>query len=232
MFPGDPLKKDRKEDALLAMAWRSFLDDPEHDIAWIPRLPMVKAAYQVMRAVQEFTLQEGIQDEAPGWVVSGASKRGWTAFLAGAVNCKTCAAKIAGIAPIVPIVPDILADVHRQWQSYNGFTFAFQDYTDQNLTTELDNEVMAQMFKIADPINYVEQLSTIPKYVVVSSNDEFMSMDWTNLYWDKLKGEKHLIIVPNSEHSMATGIYQSLSAMGTFVRSLAAGKTSRPTFDY
>ena len=91
---------------------------------------------------------------------------------------------------------------------------------------------MTEMFKIADPINYIEQLSTIPKYVVVSSNDEFMSMDWTNLYWDKLEGEKHLIIVPNSEHSMATGIYQSLSSMGTFVRSLAAGKTSRPTFDY
>jgi len=51
VFPGDPLKKERKEDAILAMAWRSFIDDPEHDISWIPRLPMVKAAFQVMRAV-------------------------------------------------------------------------------------------------------------------------------------------------------------------------------------
>ena len=56
VFPGDPLKKQRNEDAILAMAWRSFIDDPEHDISWIPRLPMVKAAFQVMRAVQEFSI--------------------------------------------------------------------------------------------------------------------------------------------------------------------------------
>jgi PhoPQ-activated pathogenicity-related protein len=113
-----------------------------------------------------------------------------------------------------------------------GLTFAFVDYTDANLTTELDLPEMTTLFSIADPINYIEQLATIPKYIVVSSSDEFMSMDWTNLYYDKLQGEKHLIIMPNAEHSMATGIYQSLSAMGTFVRSIAAGKSSRPTFTY
>ena len=66
-----------------------------------------------MRAVQEFTVQQKYLDEAPGWVVSGASKRGWTSFLSGAVKCDTCAAKIVAIAPLVPIVPDILEDVHR-----------------------------------------------------------------------------------------------------------------------
>jgi len=89
-------------------------------------------------------------------MVSGASKRGWTAFLSGAVNCTTCPAKIIAIAPLVPIVPDIVADVHRQWQSMNGFTFAFEDYTAENLTTEIDGEVMAEMWKIADPINYID----------------------------------------------------------------------------
>jgi PhoPQ-activated pathogenicity-related protein len=114
----------------------------------------------------------------------------------------------------------------------NGFTFAFEDYTDENLTTEIDGKDMAELWKIADPINYIDQLATIPKYVVVSSNDEFMSMDWTNIWWDKMKGEKHLLIKPNSEHSLATAIYQVLSSMGTFVRSIAAGKTERPTFTH
>lgn len=68
--------------------------------------------------------------------------------------------------------------------------------------------------------------------MVVSSNDEFMSMDWTNIYWDKLKGEKHLLIKPNSEHSLATAIYQVLSSMGTFVRSISSGKTLRPSFEH
>ena len=45
MYPGDPQKKNRNEDAILAWAWRSFIDDPEHDPEWIPRLPMVKAGF-------------------------------------------------------------------------------------------------------------------------------------------------------------------------------------------
>lgn len=107
---------------------------------------MVKAAFQVMRAVQEFAVKEGILEEAPGWIVSGASKRGWTAFLSGAVDCETCAAKIIAIAPLVPIIPDILADTHRQWMSYNGFTFAFKDYLDANLVQDLDGPEMAALF--------------------------------------------------------------------------------------
>jgi len=38
----------------------------------------------------------------------------------------------------------------------NGFTFAFEDYTAENLTTEIDGEVMAEMWKIADSINYID----------------------------------------------------------------------------
>jgi len=67
---------------------------------------------------------------------------------------------------------------------------------------------------------------------VASSNDEFMSMDWSNIWYDKMKGEKHLYIIPNTEHILYTGIYSALSVMGTFVRSLLAGIKERPTIDY
>ena len=43
---------------------------------------------------------------------------------------------------------------------------------------------MAEIFRVEDPINYFDLLTDIPKYIVVSSNDEFMSMDWTNIYYD------------------------------------------------
>jgi len=41
------------------------------------------------------------------------------------------------------------------------------------------------------------------------------------------------LIVPNAEHSMATGLYTVLSTMGTFIRSIAAGHTAeqRPTYE-
>ena len=45
-------------------------------------------------------------------------------------------------------------------------------------------------------------------------------------------GEKHLLIAPNSEHSLATGIPEVLDCLGTTIRSIAAGNTNRPNFDY
>ena len=45
VFPTDPEQKQRTEDAILAWAWKEFLDDPKHDPEWLARLPMVKAAF-------------------------------------------------------------------------------------------------------------------------------------------------------------------------------------------
>jgi len=232
VFPGDPLKLNRSEDGILAQAWREYIDDPDHREDWIPRLPMVKAAFQTMRAAQEFVEQENIA-KIEGWMVTGASKRGWTTFLLGGVRCDTCAAKVIAIAPLVPIVPDLLKEMHRQWQSYDGFTWAFCDYIDAHLIQELDSDIVAGMFKISDPANYFDgRLAEIPKYIVVASDDEFMSMDWSNIYYDKLQGEKHLSIMPNSEHQLTTGMYGAISSLGTFMRSLAKGTEERPSFDY
>lgn len=113
-FPDDPRNKSRSEDAILAQAWHEFLKDPKADPKWLPRLPMVKAGYQAMRAAQEFLEQKGIA-KIDGWVVAGASKRGWTTWDVGAANCETCKAKILGLVPLVPIVPDIQKEVHQQW---------------------------------------------------------------------------------------------------------------------
>ena len=86
-----------------------------------------------MRAAQEFLEAEKI-GKVDGWVVSGASKRGWTTWDVGIARCESCPAKIVALAPLVPIVPDISAEVHRMWQAYGGFTWAFDDYTALNIT--------------------------------------------------------------------------------------------------
>lgn len=48
-----------------------------------------------------------------------------------------------------------------------------------------------------------------------------------------MKGEKHLLILENAEHEMASGIRVLLSTMGTFLRSLAVGNSDfkRPKFE-
>lgn len=231
VFPSDPIQKHRTEDAILAWAWHEFLVDPSHNPTWLPRLPMAKAAFQCMRAVEEFTAQKKLA-EINGWFVAGASKRGWTTWMVGSATCENCP-NILGLAPLVPIVPSLVKEMHRQWMAYGGWTFAFSDYTDVNLTVHVDDPTFSiDAMKVIDPIYYGERLKRLPKVVVLSSDDEFMMMDWSNIWYDDLTGEKHLLVVPNSEHSLATAIPEVLSCLGTVIRSIASGITSRPSFEY
>ena len=43
-----------------------------------------------------------------------------------------------------------------------------------------------------------------------SSDDEFMQFDWTDIWRDDFEKNTRLLIVPNSEHSLATGLEQLL----------------------
>jgi PhoPQ-activated pathogenicity-related protein len=92
------------------------------------------------------------------------------------------------------------------------------------------------MENFLDPLKYKDRLTRIPKYIMLSSDDEFMMFDWTNKYYDQFKqlGETHLLISPNSEHSLASAIPNVISSAGTIARSIASGKTTvdRPTFTY
>lgn len=78
----------------------------------------------------------------------------------------------------------------------------------------------------------MDRLEKVPKFITVSSDDEFMMMDQTEFYYDQLKGEKHLLIAPNTEHIMVTGVPDILSTMTTNIRSVMLGKTKRSTFTY
>jgi hypothetical protein len=117
------------------------------------------------------------------------------------------------------------------WQAYNGFTFAFKDYTEVNLTQYVDSDQFLELTKIVDPIHYVDRLAKLPKMVLVSSDDEFMMFEWTRIWWDRMKGEKHLYIADNAEHSYATGIVGLLRSLGNFANSVYLGGT-RPSFDF
>lgn len=183
-----------------------------------------------MRAAEEFLSSTGTAD-IEGWVVSGASKRGWTTWDVGVTRCSSCV-KILGIAPLVPVVPNMDEEMHRMWKAYGGFTWAFDDYTAVNLTEKIDTPEWEAIAQVIDPINYLERLNEIPKFAVLSSDDEFLMFDFTNIWYDKLGGEKHLLIAPNSEHAMVTNIMDVLTSVNSFMKSIAQGIDTRPTFNY
>lgn len=191
VYKSDPLQKRRNENSLLSYSIMDYIQDPKANPERLIWLAMAKAGFNCMRAAQEFLKERNIAD-IQGWIVSGASKRGWTTYNMAATKCETCPAKIIAIAPLIPIIPSFRQDVHRQFRSYGAFSFAFVDMTDLNYTLFLDDERNIKAMDIIDVDLYEDRLAKIPKLVMVSSSDEYMSMDWTQLYWDQMQGEKHL----------------------------------------
>jgi PhoPQ-activated pathogenicity-related protein len=41
---------------------------------------------------------------------------------------------------------------------------------------------MKKLTDAVDPMNFYDRLARIPKVAVLSSDDEFMMMDWTNIW--------------------------------------------------
>jgi PhoPQ-activated pathogenicity-related protein len=72
--------------------------------------------------------------------VSGASKEGWTTYLTAAVD-----KRVKAICPIVMDMLKLQANVHHMWRAYGGWTFAFQDYWQQDVLGRIDTDAMAQV---------------------------------------------------------------------------------------
>lgn len=184
---------------------------------------MAKAALYQMKAAEEFIKQQGFATIDDGWIVTGVSKRGWASYLAG--GAKQDVVKINAIAPMNPIIPTLIKELHHQYKSYGGFSVFFDDFMDAGLIPLIDTPLLKRAAQLVDPLNFNDQLATIPKMVVLASNDEFMMMEWTQFWYDQLKGEKHILITPNAEHFLVTNLPGAISAITTFIKSIASGHT-------
>src|SRR4051794_3647811 len=102
MVPNQPLifageTAGRSEDSMIAYTWDKFLKGG--DDQWPARLPMTKSAVRAMDAITSFSASEpGGKVKVERYVVSGASKRGWTTWTTAAVDKRVVA--------IVPLVID------------------------------------------------------------------------------------------------------------------------------
>src|SRR5438067_4581493 len=99
VFKDDPTHKPRIEDDFIAYTWKHFL--LTGDDRWPARLPMTKSAVRAMDAVTAFAASAaGGGNKVSRFVVSGASKRGWTTWTTAAVDTRVIA--------IAPAVIDLL----------------------------------------------------------------------------------------------------------------------------
>lgn len=216
IFAEDPIQKNRGEDAVIAYTWRHFLENPDQP-EWLLRFPMVKGSLRAMDAMTEFVAKKfpEMDTSLDYYTVAGASKRGWTTWDVGAVD----PTRVVAIIPIVLDAINFVQVMHHQYQSYNGWSWALQDYLDQNIMTSLDDPNMKLLAEAVDPFYYRDRL-TMPKLVVNAVADEFQQPDDTNYWWNDMPEPKHFIMTPNAEHSEATGILEVVPAISAWIGTL------------
>lgn len=206
-FAEDP--KPRVEDEIIAYQQAKFARtrDPND----LLRLPMVKSGTAAMTAVQQYLASEaGGKLPLDRFVVSGGSKRAWTAWLVAALDTR-----VAGVIPIVINVLDVDATTRHHWEAMGYFSPALKDYVENGLIPDMIGKPgLAEVNRIEDPLNYRDRPSMkMPKYVINAVGDEYFPPDNTKFGYHLLPPVKRLRMIPNSKHSTAgTDIGESITA--------------------
>jgi PhoPQ-activated pathogenicity-related protein len=194
-IPNQPLYDGRTEDALIAYTFTQFLKSG--DKTWPLLFPMVKSAVRGMDTVQQFAKQEWGQD-VKQFVISGASKRGWTTWLTGAAD-----PRVKAIAPMVIDMLNMKKQLEWTGKMYGRQSEEINDYTEVHLDTR-DDEPMRRLRSWVDPYAYRARY-TMPKLLLLGSNDPYWVVDSLRNYWDDLPAQKVVFQTPNAGHDLGGG---------------------------
>jgi PhoPQ-activated pathogenicity-related protein len=213
-IPKQPLYDGKVEDELVVYTWLKYLETG--DESWPLHFPMAKAVLKAMDAIQAFT-KENRQPSIDRFLVFGASKRGWTSWLVGASRDL----RVKAIAPMVIDVLNVAKQAAHQRESYGTFSEQVDDYTKMGIPEKLATPAGRRLLELEDPYSYRERL-TLPKLIILGTNDRYWTQDALNLYWDDLKGPKWVLYLPNSGHGMEDRD-RLFATLGAFVRRMAGG---------
>lgn len=205
-----------REDALIAYTFSQYLETKEPD--WPLLFPMVRSVHAAMEALEAIFLERW-NIPVRGFILIGASKRGWTTYLAAAIAPE----KTVGMVPIVFDMVNIPLQMAHQERCYGGPSFMLSDYAQRGLWLELGRvPEAARLLWLVDPYSYTYAY-TMPKLVILGANDPYWTVDGVNFYWPGLPEPKLLLVVPNAGHNVLdwTRVIPTIIA---FCRLVAEGK--------
>ena len=218
-IPNQPLFDNLREDALISYTWMQYL--LTGDETWPLLFPMTKSAVRAMDCLQNVA-QDQWNTDIRGFVVTGASKRGWTTYLTGIADPK----RVIGIAPMVFDILNLNVSVEHQRDFWGSYSPEIGDYTEKGLTTVFGTERGFRLSFITDPYSYRDRL-TMPKLLILGSNDPYWPTDAVNLYYVGLPAPRALLIAPNSGHGL-NDQGRVTSSLAAFYRTVARGEKLPP----
>jgi PhoPQ-activated pathogenicity-related protein len=188
--PNQPLFE-RREDDLIAHSFEQYLETG--DPTWPLLFPMVNAASKAMDAIQAVASHH--KDPIERFIVTGASKRGWTTWLLGEVHDS----RIAGIAPVAFDNLNFAVQLAHQMVNWGHLSEMLGDYESKGLTQETQAEAKRRLIGIVDPFTAVSAVKE-PVLVIRGTNDRYWSLDSLSLYWKQVKAPKSVLMLPNEGH--------------------------------
>jgi PhoPQ-activated pathogenicity-related protein len=210
----------RTEDDLIAHSFEKFMQSG--DPTWPLLVPMVKAAAAAMTASAGIAADE-LEYQGDGFVVTGASKRGWTTWLSAAAD-----RRVRGIVPMVIDMLDMPRHMALQMASFGAPSRSIVDYTKRGIQDLLDTPRGRELVALVDPFSYLQRL-TQPKLVLLGTNDPYWPLEAANLYLPRLAGPRWVSYLPNATHGLPPEqVVPTVAAMGRH----ASGDDTLPDFDW
>lgn len=191
--PFQPIMDGKYEDEIIAETFKNYLETS--DDTWPLLLPMVKSAVRGMDSSTAAAKKHWGVD-LKEFTITGASKRGWTTWLTGAVDSRATL-----IAPMVIDMLNMEVQMKHQLEAWGKYSEQIGDYTRLNLPEYLKTEGGRRLQGIVDPFAYRAQIKQ-PKLLIFGTNDRYWPVDASNNYWDQLVGKKYMLQVPNEGHGI------------------------------
>ena len=205
-IPNQPLYDGMTEDELISFTLHNYQNDG--DYTWPLLFPMVKTAVRAMDAVQEFS-KESLKYDIDRFVITGASKRGWTTWLTGAND-----PRVEAIGPMVIDVLNMPVSLDYQIKVWEEYSIQIQDYVNLGIPQQAHTEQGQDISTMVDPYSYRDKLD-MPKLIFIGTNDEYWPVDAIKNYFDEIPGENYIHYVPNAGHDLGGG-QQALTALSAF----------------
>ena len=216
--PNQPLFDNLSEDALIAETLIRAIADK--DATWPALFPMAKSAIRAMDATQE-VIQQETGREVKHFLVTGASKRGWTTWLSAASGDP----RVAAIAPIVIDTLNIQRQMQYQVETWGTWSQSIHDYTERDII-DLDLEKMddfvKRLWRMVDPYSYRSRM-TLPKLLIHGTNDPYWTVDAAQHYWDELVGPKYILTLANVGHDLGNKQLHAYATMIAFAKNAFQG---------
>ncbi|WP_313710376.1 PhoPQ-activated pathogenicity-related family protein [Pseudomonas sp.] len=206
-----------REDDAVAHTWAHSLRGAAPELPL--HVPMAAAASRAMDLAEQELGKQGLTVDR--FIITGASKRGWSAWLTALAD-----ERVMAIVPSVIDVADTSGMLAGLRKRYGGhWPLALGSYQQAGVLQQLGTPAFERLMAMMDPMQYLNeegQRLAIPKYLVSASGDDFFAPDPVTDYQQRLPGVTSLRVLPNSDHG---GVRQAVvSTLVPAVTRLRDGK--------